>query len=404
MSSKYQDLFNKLDTDGDGFITAEELQSGLSELNFPVEADQVNEFIQKIDINGDGLISLYEFQTFADSKNPEHQDSIKVFEALTESMRFCKRISVMDSTIMDNQGDRTSVSFVAKTKGVEDFESLTSKIAIRGSFCSSLTEEKVGDLGLNTAVYLYFKCQNPESVAESLRQNVSDLKDFLLEVDQSLTVFVKDIEFPVKSLDDGVAVVVDLSKSEIIQPYLQIASSTIGNFVCLDPKLNIEIGSSKSIADENFLGGYDYVSVNGNIKNLVQAYLESGTTPLGKDMEEELKSAIKQKMGIEVSLFLSLLNVDSLDVTLQLNHVDESKIDMKLNLNEQMKNGVNLFKETPFAAILKSMEFLKEAVQTLQSNEVSEVSVGVFNENVNLRADLKLDLSYLFEKLFEEDD
>ena len=58
--------FEKLDLDGDGRLTATELQEGLAELGISVTRMQVKEFIRRVSLshNTSGGVNLYEFQRF----------------------------------------------------------------------------------------------------------------------------------------------------------------------------------------------------------------------------------------------------------------------------------------------------------------------------------------------------
>ena len=50
-----------MDTNGDGFVTKDELKAMLSSLGEPVEDSVVNEMMAVADVNGDGKVDFNEF-------------------------------------------------------------------------------------------------------------------------------------------------------------------------------------------------------------------------------------------------------------------------------------------------------------------------------------------------------
>jgi Ca2+-binding EF-hand superfamily protein len=63
-TSRYESTFNLVDTDGDGLLSAEEMQSVMKALGEEVTAERADTIVKTIDTDGDGRISLEEFATF----------------------------------------------------------------------------------------------------------------------------------------------------------------------------------------------------------------------------------------------------------------------------------------------------------------------------------------------------
>jgi len=53
--------FSAMDSNGDGFVTKDELKTMLSSLGEPVEDSVINEMINVADTNGDGKVDFNEF-------------------------------------------------------------------------------------------------------------------------------------------------------------------------------------------------------------------------------------------------------------------------------------------------------------------------------------------------------
>ena len=57
--------FQQMDTNGDGFVTKDELKAMLSGLGEPVDDSVVDEMVAVADTNGDGKVDFNEFVTAA---------------------------------------------------------------------------------------------------------------------------------------------------------------------------------------------------------------------------------------------------------------------------------------------------------------------------------------------------
>lgn len=93
--SKYEDLFNRLDQDGSGAITKNELGEALSELGITVPESKIDEFFQKVDINGDGKISKPEFEAFVNAHHPDNAEIMEVLNGLNHALPGLKRMSTL---------------------------------------------------------------------------------------------------------------------------------------------------------------------------------------------------------------------------------------------------------------------------------------------------------------------
>jgi Ca2+-binding EF-hand superfamily protein len=67
-TSAYESTFNLVDEDGDGLVSATEMQSILQALGEKVSDERASHIVQTIDSDGDGRISLVEFATFMEQK------------------------------------------------------------------------------------------------------------------------------------------------------------------------------------------------------------------------------------------------------------------------------------------------------------------------------------------------
>ena len=63
-TSRYESTFNLVDTDGDGLLSAQEMQSVMKALGEDITAERADTIVKTIDTDGDGRISLEEFATF----------------------------------------------------------------------------------------------------------------------------------------------------------------------------------------------------------------------------------------------------------------------------------------------------------------------------------------------------
>lgn len=63
-TSAYEATFTIVDADGDGLISATELQAVMKAMGEDVTPERAETIVQTIDADGDGLISLEEFARF----------------------------------------------------------------------------------------------------------------------------------------------------------------------------------------------------------------------------------------------------------------------------------------------------------------------------------------------------
>ncbi|MFJ2030807.1 EF-hand domain-containing protein [Streptosporangium sp. NPDC087985] len=64
MADDYATTFKIIDVDGDGLISAEEMQRLMEVLGQPITLEAAEVAIARIDLDGDGLISLEEFGSY----------------------------------------------------------------------------------------------------------------------------------------------------------------------------------------------------------------------------------------------------------------------------------------------------------------------------------------------------
>ncbi|KAF8046061.1 hypothetical protein N665_3217s0001 [Sinapis alba] len=76
--AEHERIFKKFDADGDGKISAAELEEALKKLG-SVTHDDVTRMMTKIDTDGDGNISFQEFTDFAAANPALMKDVAKVF-------------------------------------------------------------------------------------------------------------------------------------------------------------------------------------------------------------------------------------------------------------------------------------------------------------------------------------
>ena len=297
------------------------------------------------------------------------------------------------------------MSIRAQSENVEEFNDLPTRFRVCVGLDESINQCVLKDQKPeNSYFFLKFKVDNPSVVAGAMEEMVEELKSFIGEINESLQPIIDQLEINVLTLDDGVAMTLNLDSHPILGPYAMMANMATEPVSVFEPTVEFKLGSSKALSDGNLLGGKGYASFTVNSKSIVDALVNNKFSLPSKEMESKLHSAIKKKMGIEVSMFLSLINAKSLDLCLTMYEVDANNFEFKVNLKETVKKALEKNSENPALAVLRSMEFVKEFIDNLSSNGVSEMNVGVGAGKANARIDVAADLTEIFEMIFADDE
>lgn len=79
-------LFEDLDRNGDGTITALEFRKGLRELGFRLDDVEVGQLVRHCDLNGNGEISFAEFESFVKSREMQDSDVQEILDRLRDEV------------------------------------------------------------------------------------------------------------------------------------------------------------------------------------------------------------------------------------------------------------------------------------------------------------------------------
>ena len=291
------------------------------------------------------------------------------------------------------------------TEGVTSLSDMESRIGIYLGLDQEISTSSLGDqVPEHSTLYFKFKCDNPSTVVESLQETAEAFKEFLGEINEELKPIIEMIEFNFLTLDDGAAMTVNLDTHPMLGPYAQMVAMSTEPVKDFEPRASIELGSGKYISDPNPIGGGGFFRINFNSKSVVDAVLNNNLSAINKEMEGQLEVAIKKKLGIEVSTFLSLLNAKSLDLTLEMYKVDEKNVGFNANLKELLSGLLQSQSENPMLAVVRSMEFLKDYVSVLRENNMSELTIGVSLGHIHAKVQLALDVGFVFDLLFAEEE
>lgn len=80
--SHLKEMFTRLDANGDGTVTIDELQAALEELD-PREAGAIGDIMKSLDVNGDGVISYHEWLMFIVQKRLDQKEE-RLYQAFRQ--------------------------------------------------------------------------------------------------------------------------------------------------------------------------------------------------------------------------------------------------------------------------------------------------------------------------------
>jgi hypothetical protein len=93
--SQHLELFNRLDANGNGYVSKEELKQGIQELGFEIAESEIDSFMTHIDTDGDGRISQPEFEVFLKAHDPANANLKEIYNILNMSLPMLKKTSSM---------------------------------------------------------------------------------------------------------------------------------------------------------------------------------------------------------------------------------------------------------------------------------------------------------------------
>lgn len=286
-----------------------------------------------------------------------------------------------------------------------DFDDLATRLRIVLGLCPDISTYSLKDqVPGYTCLYFKFKCDNGPGVVDTLQETVEGLKEFICQMNESLQPLVEAIEIEVVALEDGAAILVNLDTHPILGPYVEMAKMSAQPVETFQPKVELKIGADVNLSSDELVASSGYLGIHAKSKSIVQMLLNEDSTFLSEEMDVKLKQAIKKKLGIEVSMFLSLVNLKSLNLSLEMYEINGDLIQTKMNLKQLVAGALEKNAENPMLALLRSLEFLKTAIDGLNENNTTEMSIGVSADKLNARIDLSANLSEIFEMIFADDE
>lgn len=104
-SESVRGLFEELDRNGDGTITALEFRRGLRELGFSLDEGETSALVRHCDLNGNGEVSYREFQTFINAREMKDSDIQEILDRLRDHIESQYSYSAMQDTFEDFDKD-----------------------------------------------------------------------------------------------------------------------------------------------------------------------------------------------------------------------------------------------------------------------------------------------------------
>ncbi|KAL5717646.1 hypothetical protein ACHQM5_010626 [Ranunculus cassubicifolius] len=132
--SEFETVFYDCDVNGDGKISAQELQHCLSLVCEEITCEEVEEIVKSVDSDGDGLLGLDEFVALVKGKEEEEVDDLK--EAF--------RLYVMDEPEgITPRSLKRMLSRLGESRTVDDCIKMISQFDINGDGILNFEEFRI---------------------------------------------------------------------------------------------------------------------------------------------------------------------------------------------------------------------------------------------------------------------
>lgn len=341
----------------------------------------IDYFIDAIDTNKDGEISFEEFKYFVTFKSGAFKDFDDVLVYTSQSVAMLKKLAATKN--QHTADENSSLSFIIKDKSIDSAENLSTVIEILGGDIKNHKELKrviTTEVKHQNALVFVFKVENKKLIMENLPQYCEALKAVLLELGADFKDMVESLEFDFVEVENGVQLIIDLGKNQMVQAYVSAAQNQIKELENFPVELVARLGTDFDLNNYH-LETEQMISHRYILEIVINTFNLSALMGV-EEVKNSIKSYVENKDFSNASFMIAMLSMknlsleidfdDKLRKTLKSELSVESKETILLNLVNEAKSSLE---ESGIKDFIDSMDFIKAALKDLKDAGLTELGI-----------------------------
>ena len=403
-------MFNKIDSNGDGYISQEEFVQAAQENGLVADPTEIDTFMRQIDTDKDGKVSFEEFSHFVQFNKSQLSDLKFLLNLTSQSIGYSKKIEKVMDVKDINKEHPSMVKILLRDQEAKGISELMSSLQIHiGNYDSNehISTILKKQIDSNGALGFKFHVENKALVKKNFEEYIEALKDFLGELGPDASKIINELNIQLIEVEDGVMLIIDPATHPFIANYMDILKTNFEQLQNLKSAFSLMIGSGENLADrqvtyEQLLDSNFYFELSGRsirLSNLAH-------TPSIKNTLQKLNANKESKSALLAAL--CALSFKSANVELLLNSSDRKEFVKQAEIKNLdgpvWESHVNMAKEqlseSGIGDFLDSLDFIKQAMQDLKKANCSSITVFAKVHNVHALVNVKAGVYSILNELF----
>ena len=413
---EFNAMFDKIDLDGNGEITKEELFGCINENEISLTMKDVNDFFAKVDINNDGVISREEFLHFMGFHHSKLAKFGVMLNISSKSMGIAKYLKkIVNSSDLDDDGP-SNINLLMKDSDVENTDNLRSLLGIHVG--DTQTNPKIAQLLALTQnedkqnlIGFKFNVEDKQTIIDEFKELTILLKDFLSQLGPEAAEMADIFDFEFVECEDGVLMFVDPTTHPFLDSFLGSIKTNFDQFKNLKLALSLVAGAECNVFDKDLT--YNelteskvFFSLMGNSIKLCRL----ANSEIVKNFIKKYNNSEKKNEVLSMLYLLSLKNTEmevEIDSEQRKEFLKNAQLadtpDAKL-YEKRMEEIREEMEKSGLIEFLESLDFISEAVKLLKQASCSSVSIVAKIHDTYLVVNIKAEIFELLKEFIDLED
>ena len=394
-----EQVFQKHDKDGDGFVSREELVEMALELQVELSPQESSSYANAVDLERTGRVSRAEFAFLMQFKKSSLQGLPEVLYVASESFSLVKMlVHTQNIDAIDSETKSySSIALSVKDANVGPPEQLPTLIELLvGDFNNHKELKRVlsSQTTYESGLVINFKVVDKKLIMQNMPEYFEAMRAILSELGPEVKAAVESVQFEFRETEEGVQLAVDLSQNSLFAAYAQVIKGEVQQFANLPMELTARVGtdfdlSQYKTSSEQLLSHRYLVEVFSQVFNL--------SALLGVyRAKNDIKEFIDLKDFHAASFIIGMLSVRNVNLEIELDDKIRAKLKSEFNfgasneiLNETLEKVKLLMESLGVKDFLDALDFFKAALRDLKQAGITELGIFVKAFSAHIGANLR---------------